>query len=176
MEKDNELVAAARHGDLGAFEKLVKQYERPVYNLALRMLGNREDARDVSQTVFLKVYENLDGFDPGQRFFSWVYRIAVNAAIDFRKSGSAAEVRLDTLGEDIQDPEQPRQHDLQRNLQEALMKIAPEQRSVVLMKHLLGFSYQDICEVLALPEATVKSRLYEARSRLKTLIKREDYL
>ena len=75
---DTKLIERCMHGDRGAFEALLVEYEKPIFNAAFRMLNNRDDARDVTQTVFLKVFENFDQFDPSRRFFSWIYRITLN--------------------------------------------------------------------------------------------------
>ena len=80
---DIALMERCRNGDRQAFETLVVRYQKPVYNAAYRMLHNTEDARDVTQTVFLKVFENLDKYDPSHRFFSWIYRIALNESINW---------------------------------------------------------------------------------------------
>ena len=85
---DKKLMERCLKGDRHAFEALLVRYKKPVYNAAYRMLNNSEDARDVTQTVFLKVYENLDQYDPSHRFFSWIYRIAMNESINWLKKSS----------------------------------------------------------------------------------------
>ena len=83
MSDDATLVADCRRGRPGAFEALLDEYERPVFNLALRMVNNREDARDITQSVFLKAFEHLDSYDGKHRLYSWIYRIAVNQSLNF---------------------------------------------------------------------------------------------
>jgi RNA polymerase sigma-70 factor, ECF subfamily len=167
-EEDGDLVRRSRNGDRSAFEVLLRRYERPVYNAALRLLRNPEDAKDVAQTVFLKVYEHLADYDPKYRFYSWIYRIAVNESLHglerrHRLEPIAEEATDDRLGPDEVVGEQQ----TCRSVQGALMRIKPEYRTVIVLKHLLGCSYHDMSEILQLPEKTVKSRLFTARQLLK---------
>ena len=167
-EGDADLVRRSRNGDRSAFEVLLRRYERPVYNAALRMLRNPEDARDVAQTVFMKVYEHLADYDPKYRFYSWIYRIAVNESLH----GLDRRHRLEPMDEDATD-DHPGPDDVVgeqqtcRSVQGALMHIKPEYRTVIVLKHFLGCSYHDMSEILQLPEKTVKSRLFTARQLLK---------
>ena len=163
-----ELIESCMNGDRQAFEGLLVRYEKPVYNAAYRMLNSQEDARDVTQTVFLKVIENIDSYDPNYRFFSWIYRIALNESINCLKKQN----RLDVLDEDpvseSGDPEEQTGSDqMSRNLQAALMTIKAEYRTVIILKHFVDCSYGEIGQILDLPEKTVKSRLYTARQLLK---------
>jgi len=165
---DAELVQRCCNGDRSAFEILLRRYERPVYNAALRMLRNPEDARDVAQTVFLKVYEHLSEYDPKYRFYSWIYRIAVNESLH----GLSRRHHDEPIDEGAAD-EQPGPEDIvgeeqtTRSVQGALMRLKPDHRAVIVLKHLLGCSYHDMSEILQLPEKTVKSRLFTARQMLK---------
>jgi len=153
---------------------LLARYEKPVFNAAYRMLNSPDDARDVTQNVFLKVFEHLDQYDPKYRFFSWIYRITLNESINWLKKSK----RLDALEGDTADsasgPEQQAgNQQLSDSMQAALMTISPDYRAVIVLKHLLGCSYREISDVLDIPEKTVKSRLYSARQLLQqTLIER----
>ena len=165
---DTKLVERCIKGDRQAFEALLIQYEKPVFNAAYRMLNNREDASDVTQTVFLKVYENFDSFDPSRRFFSWVYRITLNESINWL----AKQKRLEPLQhEPADDGKSPEQEvagaELSAEVQAALMTIKTDYRTVIVLKHFLGCSYMEISEVLEIPEKAVKSRLFSARQLLK---------
>jgi RNA polymerase sigma-70 factor (ECF subfamily) len=168
---DTDLVHRAMKGERAAYEALLIRYEKPVYNAAFRMLNSAEDARDVTQTVFLKVYENLGQFDPRFRFFSWIYRIAVNESINFLKMRNRTEEltrepETKTSGPDeATDNEQRRQR-----IQSALMLIKAEYRSVIVLKHFLEFNYVEIGAILDIPEKTVKSRLYSGRQLLKDVL------
>lgn len=165
---DIKLMERCSKGDRQAFEILLVRYEKPVFNAAYRMLNSPDDARDVTQTVFLKVFEHLDQYDPKYRFFSWIYRITLNESINWLKKSN----RLDALDGDTADtgggPEQEASNaQLSEGMQAALMTISPEYRAVIVLKHLLGCSYQEISEVLEIPEKKVKSRLYSARQLLQ---------
>ncbi len=155
-------------GDRGAFEALLVEYEKPVFNAAFRMLNNRDDARDVTQTVFLKVFENFAQFDPSRRFFSWIYRITLNESINWLGKENRLEPLLYETADEGRGPdEEVESARVSAGVQAALMTITTDYRTVVILKHFLGCSYVEISEVLEIPETTVKSRLYTARQQLK---------
>ena len=165
---DKKLIDRCVKGDRQAFETLLIQYEKPVFNAAYRMLNNREDARDVTQTVFLKVYENFASFDPSCRFFSWVYRITLNESINWLGKRSRLEPLQHEPADDGDGPEQEVDSaKLSADVQAALMTITTDYRTVIILKHFLGCSYMEISDVLEIPEKTVRSRLYSARQLLK---------
>ena len=165
---DTKLIERCIEGDRQAFETLLIQYEKPVFNAAYRMLHNKEDASDVTQTVFLKVYENFDSFDPSRRFFSWIYRITLNESINWLSKQNRLEPLQHEAADDGKSPEQEVvSAELSAEVQAALMTIRTDFRTVVILKHFLGCSYVEISEVLEIPEKTVKSRLYSARQMLK---------
>jgi RNA polymerase sigma-70 factor (ECF subfamily) len=165
---DSELVERCKKGDRQAFEALLIKYEKPIFNAAYRMLHSTEDARDVTQTVFLKVYENLDKYDPDHRFFSWIYRIALNESINCLSKLSRSETLESEPRDEGRGPEQEMVGEqLKDELQTALMGIKTEYRMVIVLKHVLECSYGEIGEILDLPEKTVKSRLYTGRQLLK---------
>ena len=158
-------------GDRQAFETLLIRYEKPVYNAAYRMLHNPDDARDVTQTVFLKVYEHLDQYDPSRRFFSWVYRITLNESINWlKKSSREATLEQDTADHRSGPRQQAGETQISEGIQAALMMIKSEYRAVVVLKHVLGCSYAEISEILDIQVKTVKSRLYTARQLLQERI------
>ncbi len=167
------LLSRCRAGDPGAREALVVRYERVVYTLALRMTGDREEARDITQTVFLKVFRSLGSFDPRRRFFSWVYRIALNEGID-RRRGRRSETELDATCEDPAEGPDAR---AERNetagvVQAALLTLSEDDRRVLVLRHWLDRSHAEIADALGVPERTVKSRLHEARQRLGRALRR----
>lgn len=174
-DDDTALVESLRRGQREAYAELAQRYTRAIYNAAYRVLGSEPDARDVTQAVFLKVYERLGEFDSRYRFFSWIYRIAVNESIDLLRQNR----RLDPLedeaalaGPDGMDPEQ--QYDgkqLSERVQLALMHLKADDRVVLTLRHFSECSYREIAEILNLEEKTVKSRLFEARQRLAVLLK-----
>jgi RNA polymerase sigma-70 factor (ECF subfamily) len=167
---DVELVGRCLRGDASAFEPLVVRYQKALYNLALRMLGDREDARDVTQTAFVKAYEKLATYDPSYRFFSWIYRIVLNECLNLRQRRPFHE-RLD---ERLPGPDSPYReaeaHETSERVQTGLLRLPAELREVLVLRHFLELSYGDISAALHLPEKTVKSRLYSARQRLGQIL------
>lgn len=167
-DSDGILVQRCREGDSRAFAALLGRYEKPVFNAALRMLRNPEDARDVAQTVFLKAYEHLADYDPKYRFYSWIYRIALNESIN-ALNGRKRLVPIvgDEVDERCGADDDLESEQLSVRVQAALMNIKPEYRAVIVLKHFLDMSYEDIGQILELPEKTVKSRLFTGRQLLK---------
>jgi RNA polymerase sigma-70 factor (ECF subfamily) len=171
-EPEDEIawVAQCLKGDASAFEPLVSRYQRVLFTVALRLLGNPEDARDATQNAFVRAYERLDTFDPSRRFFSWIYRIAVNESLNVRRARRPSEplpATLETAGTAIDGVEA---RELNERVQAALMALSPEHREVVVMRHFADLSYQEIADTLRIPEKTVKSRLFSARQRLAPLL------
>jgi len=165
---DTTLIEQCIKGDRKAFETLLEQYQKPVYNAAFRMLHNPEDARDVTQTVFLKVYENLGSFDTSRRFFSWIYRITLNESINWlEKAGRLKPLEHEAADETGGPERQASNAELGKGIEAALMTITPDYRAVIVLKHLMGCSYVEISEILEIPEKKVKSRLFTARQQLK---------
>jgi len=166
--RDHALVERCRNGDRKALEALVGEYERPVYNAAYRILGNPEDAADATQAAFLKAFENLDRYDPQYKFFSWIYRIAVNESINQLKR-IRKQLPLDE-GEIADEPgpdDEVEAGNLSREIQEGLMSLTEDYRTVIVLRHFSDCSYRQISEILEIPEKTVKSRLYSARQLMK---------
>ena len=165
---DTQLIERCRSGDRKAFETLLLEYEKPVFNAAYRMLNNRDDARDVTQTVFLKVFENFEQFDPSRRFFSWIYRITLNESINWLGKANKLEPLTFEAADEGKGPEQRVESArTAESIQVALMTIKADYRTVVILKHFLGCSYVEISQILEIPEKKVKSRLYTARQQLK---------
>ena len=146
-----------------------------LYNLGLRMLGNPEDARDASQTAFLKAFQKLESFNPRFRFFSWIYKITVNECLNQIEKRRRVEP-LDPNG-DLPSPEKVTSslevREATERVQGALLRLTPAHREVVILRHFLEMSYDEIAGTLTIPEKTVKSRLYEARQRLCELLPQE---
>jgi RNA polymerase sigma-70 factor, ECF subfamily len=172
-EDDPTLVLRCREGDRDAFEQLVIRYQKPVFNVALRMLRNRQDALDIAQTTFLKAFEHLGDYDPAFRFYSWLYRIAINESLNalaLRKP--RGELDANTADE-RPGPDRAAEGDQAlRAIEDALMHISPELRTVTVLRHITQLSYEDIAEALGLPAKTVKSRLHSARERLRDHLRR----
>jgi RNA polymerase sigma-70 factor (ECF subfamily) len=169
-EQDRVLVRRCleNHGD--AAGALVDRYQRRLFNVALRMLGNAQDAEDVTQTVFLNAFHGLRRYDPKYKFFSWVYRMTVNESLNALKRRKPTV----TLGDDVDLAAPGAAADgaaeAEDRVGKALMGLKPDDRAVVVLKHFMSFSYQEIADVLEIPVQTVKSRLFTARDRLRVLL------
>lgn len=173
-DKDAALVIDCRRGDRRAMSQLVSQYQRPVFNAAYRILGNLDDAADTTQTVFLKVFEHISEYDQKFKFFSWVYRIAINESLNQVKKRRSQESLDDGQASPWQGPAETLDtRKLCERVQDALMLLSEDYRTVVVMKHISGCSYQQISEILQIPEKTVKSRLYSARQLLKKTLEND---
>ena len=169
---DESLVERYRDGDRAAFAALVRKYQRPIYNAAYRVVGREEDASDITQAVFLKVAERLDQYDARYKFFSWIYRIAVNESLNLlRENGRETplenEEELPGL-ESAQPEERVNDAQVSERIQKALMRMKVSDRMVLTLRHFGECSYEEIGEIMGLDVKTVKSRLYEARLRLRT--------
>ena len=175
MDKDPDarLVHACNNGDRVAYETLLTRYEKPIYNVAMRMLRDQEDARDVVQNVFTSVFEKLHQFNFEHKFYSWIYRIAINEAIDIlnRRNRSAPFEDEESLAGGSTPFEECNDDERSTMLQAAMMKLPPDYRAVVILRHFVDRSYQEMSEILGIPEKTVKSRLFTARQLLREQLK-----
>ena len=178
-DQENAVIRAVIGGDVDAYEALVREYEKNVYNLALRMTGNSEDAYDMSQEAFLKAYNSLPSFRGDSKFSVWLYRIVSTACLDFLRSRTRKPtVSLSTENDegeevelDIADEEQTPEKELDRKLtrdavQRGLKSLPAEHREILLLREIQGLSYEEISEALGLEVGTVKSRIFRARKKL----------
>lgn len=173
---DGKLVTQVQRGDRKAFAMLVARYERPMFNAAFRMMNNSEDAADVTQAAFTKAFEKIHTFNHSYKFFNWLYRITVNESlntINRRKRRRDFEydppARIPTPDEDF------KQSEMSLFLQEALDAMSFDHRVVIVLKHLMLLSYDEIASILEIPEKTVKSRRYSARQVLRKQLLRQGY-
>lgn len=154
-------------GDQDAAVGLIDRHQRPLFNVALRMLGNVQDAEDVTQTVFGKAFISMSSYDPKYRFFSWLYRMTINESLNQLKRRK----RTVTLEDDADIPMGQVTADnaleAEDRVRTALMNLRPDDRAVVVLRHFVSLSYERIAEVLEVPVRTVKSRLFTARERLR---------
>ena len=169
-DPDEALVARCLGGELEAFETIVSRYQRVLFNAAYRLLGDREDARDVAQGALVKAYEKLASFDPRYRFFSWIYRIVVNEALNTRDRRRPSAPLLWDLPASGNLEERLASRERSDSVQAALLRLSAEDREVIVLRHFAELSYAEIGETLGLPEKTVKSRLHEARQRLGRML------
>jgi RNA polymerase sigma-70 factor (ECF subfamily) len=177
--QENGVLEAIRAGQTTRFEELVSAYQNRLFGAMLAMLGDRQDAEDITQEAFIRAYSKLETFQAKSSFFTWLHRIAFNLAIDLRRSEKRAHrigtVTMDVATNDLVSAElspasQCEQNETQRKIYEALSKIDPERRSVITLRDLQGMDYADIAEVLAIPVGTVRSRLHRARMELRDLL------
>jgi len=149
------------------------RYQKPVFNVALRMLRNPEDAMDVAQTTFLKAFEHLGDYDPAFRFYSWLYRIAINESLNAIALRKPSEELDGKALDEAPGPERLAEGDQALHaIEDGLMHVSPELRTVIVLRHIAQLSYQDIAEALGLPEKTVKFRLHSAREQLRAHLSR----
>lgn len=179
---ENGVIRSVLDGNINDFEQLVTAYEKNVYNLALRMVGDPDDAADITQETFIKAYRALGSFRGDSKFSSWIYRIASNVCLDFLRSRSRrAQVPLSFENEDAEgEVELP---DMSQNPEEVLMKklsmeavrrgmekLPPKQRQILVLRELCGLSYAELAQTLSVEEGTVKSRIFRARKRLCAIL------
>ena len=168
---DKVLVEQCLGGTAAAFEVLVDRYQKVLYNVALRMLHNREDAMDATQTAFVKAYEKLDSYDPTYKFFSWIYKILVNESLNqlaHRRPQEELDSGIMSSGRTPED--EISEERVQERVQLAIVKLPLEYRRLVVLRHFGDLTYRDMSAALDLPEKTVKSRLFTARRMLKDLL------
>lgn len=167
---DRDCVERCLHGDLDAFGALIEKYQRPVFRAVLAMVANYEDARELTQQAFLKAFEHLPGYDPSRKFFSWVYRIAINESINHVRARRPSE-QLDEEVVDAHTQVEPMETaDRARSVRQAVQALGPDHREVIVLRHFLELSYAEVAEALRLPVSTVKSRLFDARKILRTTL------
>ncbi len=168
---DKWLVRACLRGDLDAFGQLVERYQRPIFNAAFRIVGNYEDAEDVTQTVFVKAYQNLAQYKHKYKFFSWIYRMVVNESINFLSRARKTTILDVATQSPRKGPHEQYVHkELEERIQGALLRLAPEYRVLIILRHFEELSYREIAYILDLPERKVKARLFRARQMLKEIL------
>ena len=165
-EDEDGLIGRCLAGESAAFEPLVERYHRPLFGAAVRLLGSREDARDVTQTVFLKAYQALATCDRQRRFFSWIYRILVNECLNAIRARRPIEVLPDSLAAPSIGADPVVAAETRQRVRQALLQLTETQRDVIVLRHFAEMSYDQIGLALGVPEKTVKSRLFSARQRL----------
>jgi RNA polymerase sigma-70 factor (ECF subfamily) len=168
---DKALVQRCLDGDPEAFAVLIDRYQRVLFNVSLRMLNNPEDARDATQTAFVKAYEKLDTFNPKYKFFSWIYKIMVNESLNQlarRRPHEEVDERMPSEEKTPEDRFETTQ--VEENVQRAVVELPLDYRRLVVLRHFGNLSYRDMSGALDLPEKTVKSRLYTARQMLRDIL------
>jgi RNA polymerase sigma-70 factor (ECF subfamily) len=181
---DSELVVRARSGSEAAYRELLARYQRPVFSLVYRMVRNREQAEDLAQETFVKVFQNITRYDPKYKFSSWIFKIANNLAIDSLRRKDPATVsldgsahaataeqvessRIDVVSDDANPAEALEARQLGGAIEQAVGKLRPEYRTAILLRHVEGRPYEEIAEIMDVPLGTVKTYIHRARSELR---------
>jgi len=184
---DSTLISAFKEGDRAAFQALVEKYETRVYNHCVRVVGDDVESRDLTQEVFLKVYRSIHKYEHTYAFYTWLYRITVNCCIDhMRKKRRHTQTVSLTQGFQVDAGEQGKEQEipdeqfgpehrlvnseLRDVLNDAIAQLSEKLRTIIVLKEVEGFSYEEIADILGCSRGTVKSRLFRARERLKELL------
>ena len=184
VRDEQELIMRYRAGDAIAFEKLVRLYEKKVYNIAYSMLDNKEDALDICQEVFIKVYKSMVNFKGNAVFYTWLYRVTVNTCVDFIRKKKAykyyyldkeletgtGNIRMELIDTSKTPEEVMYEKELESIVTEAVRRLPEEQRSIVILRDFQQLSYSEISRTLNCSLSMVKNRLHRGRSALKQIL------
>ena len=181
MDEDQELILQSQKGKMKAFQKLVEKYKKPAFFISLGLVGNRDDAYDLSQEAFIRIYTNIKKFNPQLKFFNWFYTILSNLCKNHLRK---MEVRKNYIKSDMVNAEMNHlaqralspdvlveKNEINLRLWEEITKLPYEFKEIIVLKHFQGFSYKKISEMLNIPMGSVMSRLYHARKKLKENLK-----
>ena len=181
---DHELVARARKGSEAAYRELLGRYQRPVFSLVYRMVRDREQAEDLAQETFVKVFNHIERYDPKYKFSSWIFKIATNLTIDALRKKEPQTVSIDgsrhartdeemeatriTVASEEQNPEEELEsRELGSEIERAIGGLRPEYRTAVVLRHVEGRAYEEIAEIMGVPLGTVKTYIHRARGELR---------
>jgi len=175
---ERDYLRNAQNGDQQAFAHIVQSYQRPVYNLCYRMLGNQQEAEDATQETFIRAYTNLDRFNPDRKFLNWVLTIASNHCIDrLRKRRiNWSSLEDDPLVEKVPMPEtidpyrSAERQEMAEQVQQWIDQLSPDYRTPIVLLYWYGYSYEEIAEVMDISVSAVKSRLHRARKQIAQMI------
>lgn len=177
LEDERELIIRFQGGDEGAFNELVKRYQKPIYQLARRFLKSHEEAEDLSQEVFIKVYRELRNFRVDSSFFTWLYRIAVNASINvLRKRKIRQILSLESVGLSIANrtpmPDQQMElHETARVIQEAIERLPRKQKIVFTLRYDQQLPHKEIAQILNRDVGTIKANYHQAIRKLRKAVR-----
>ncbi|WZL74667.1 sigma-70 family RNA polymerase sigma factor [Clostridiaceae bacterium 35-E11] len=184
---EKSLIEKSKQGDIESFEILIKDQQKLVFNIAYRMLGNVEDAKDAAQETFIKAYKSLHNFKGTASFSTWLYRIATNTCFDALRKRKAQchysydkpiETEEGQIVRNIPDthdlPEEiVEKREFKKNMQNAIHTLPEHHRMVIILRDVKGFSYEQISEILDCSQGTVKSRISRARNALKHVLEKD---
>ena len=175
-EQEQIIIESIIAGQIDQYEILVGKYQNPVFRLILKIVGNYDDAKDLTQDVFVKTFESIKQYKPQYKFFSWIYRIAINEALLFVKRKKNFRQIESVTDPAWHLPEQtPDYESRDKLLSFAINDLAESYKSVILLKYYSDLSYTEISETLSIPEKTVKSRLFDARKMLREKLIKSDF-
>lgn len=183
MNNEEILIKKCKKGDLDAFETLIKNHQKRAYNIALKMLKNPEDAMDISQEAFIKVFKYIDSYNNKSSFSTWIYRIVINTCLDYIKKNKNNVLYLDepintddgSIKREITDNKNNPEKILEKkinneDINKAISMLKVKHRMIIILRDIQGFSYEEISKMLNLPLGTVKSRVKRARENLRKII------
>ncbi|MEI9936746.1 MAG: sigma-70 family RNA polymerase sigma factor [Pseudomonadota bacterium] len=179
-EQDRVLIESAQRGDKLAFKQLVQRHQRRAFAIALGLLRDEQDAREVVQEAFLRVHRGLDSFHGGSTFFTWLYRIVTNLSIDLMRKPARRDAELDE-GREFDEADIPllsridgadpldvlRRAEIRNKLEAALAALPVYHRGVIVMREVEGLSYEEMAEAMGVSKGTIMSRLFHARQKLQ---------
>lgn len=181
---DWAVVQRVQNGEVSAFNQLVQKYRQPLFSIIYNMTGNREDATDIAQEVFIKAFQSINQFRGKASFYTWLYRIAVNSSITFIKRAKKQRfINYETIDETLVSSEILEYFtaksktekgallkELQQKLNEALQKLSPKHRIVVILHEVEGMNHKEIADITKTSEGTVRSRLHYAKKMLQAFL------
>ncbi len=188
-DEDSELISLCKKGDISAFEALVNKHQKRMFNIAYRMTGNYEDACEIAQDAFVSAYRNIKNFEEKSRFSTWLYAIVINlsknrikqlkslnkygcSSIDDPIATDDGEIKIEIASNEPSALERLEAKDIQERVQECISRLDIEYKDIIILRDIQGFSYDEISDMLKIPDGTVKSRLSRARENIKDCLKR----
>ena len=190
IENEGQLIAKAKTGDIEAFEQLIEGYQKKVFNIALKTIGNYDDASELAQEALIRVFKSIKTFKEESSFSTWIYRITTNVCLDeLRKRKNRKVISIDEninhedneikvqIEDDKPTPDiAAEKNELKRVVNSAIQCLSDEHRTMIVLRDIEGFSYEEIARFAKCPEGTVKSRINRARQALKGLLKKKKEL
>ncbi len=186
----DSLIEKAKQGDMAAFEQIVIKHQSIIYNTAFKICSNQDDAYDITQETLLKIYKNIKYFEGKSKFTTWIYRIVTNTALDYIKKhrkgnvyslnaemGNEGDSYIENIKDDSPTPQELLEsEETKKMVHQALDKLSPNHKAVLVLRDINGLSYDEIAEVLMCSTGTVKSRINRARNALYEIISKNKEL
>ena len=177
MKKDYELVKQAASGDQSAFAELLNRYKNLVYSVVLRMVNDTEEANDLAQEIFIKLYRNLDKYQPEYKFSTWLIRISTNHVIDYRRKRKQETISIEEISYELTNNSTPEKEYIQKEkkkyLEYAIQALPDLYKIPIVLYHQQGLHYQEIADIIGEPLSKVKNRIFRGRKMLKESLEKE---